>query len=452
MIADPRERALDLLRRHAWNVTAFQGLEAGLDYFFDGAGEDEACVAYVDTGGAWVAAGAPLCPEARLGEVAERFIAAARSAGRRACFFAAEDRFVAAAKLEALPIGEQPTWDPRRWEDSLRESRSLREQIRRARAKGVVVRRLAPDEIASGRPERTAIDALIARWLRSRALAPMGFLVKVDPFSFAAERRYHIAEKDGQIIGFLAAIPVYRRNGWFLEDLLRDPRAPNGTAELLVDAAMRTAAAEGSTYATLGLAPLAGEVAGWMRFVRKLASLAYDFDGVKAFKTKLRPSGWDPIYLAVPRGRSGLAAIYDSLAAFAQGGFLRFGLATLLRGPAIVVRLLAILLVPWTLLLASPWATPYFPEAWIKWGWVAFDATLVGPLVALRLRWRRRVGPCVAAAVTADAVVTVVEAMAWNVSRVARARDVVAIVLAILAPTLAAFVLWRARAHRSGVG
>ena len=61
-------------------------------------------------------------------------------------------------------------------------------------------------------------------------------------------------------MGFAGVVPVYARRGRFIEDLLRAPEAPNGTSELLVDAAMREAASDGVRYVTLGLAPLAGEV------------------------------------------------------------------------------------------------------------------------------------------------------------------------------------------------
>ena len=58
-VDDPRVRALALLKRHGYNATSFQTLERGFRYWFDG---DEACVAYADTGSAWVVAGAPIAP------------------------------------------------------------------------------------------------------------------------------------------------------------------------------------------------------------------------------------------------------------------------------------------------------------------------------------------------------------------------------------------------------
>src|SRR6185369_6681748 len=78
---DPdRERVLALVRRHGHNATCFQVLESGFSYWFDG---DDACVAFVDTGKAWIVAGAPIAPIARLAAVAEGFVAAARAADRR---------------------------------------------------------------------------------------------------------------------------------------------------------------------------------------------------------------------------------------------------------------------------------------------------------------------------------------------------------------------------------
>src|SRR4051794_6975568 len=149
-----RQRALALLRRHGWNATSFQILEPGFLYWFDGqrerphggndGGNDDACVAYLDTGQAWVAAGAPIAGPDRVAEVAVKFVAAAAAHRRRACFFGTEDRFATAAPFAAMRIGEQADWDPFAWDEALRATRSLREQIRRSRAKGVTVRAFDP--------------------------------------------------------------------------------------------------------------------------------------------------------------------------------------------------------------------------------------------------------------------------------------------------------------------
>jgi phosphatidylglycerol lysyltransferase len=322
-----RARVLELLRRHGWNATSFQVLEPAFRYWFD----EDACVAYADTGRAHVVAGAPIAAPGRLAEVTERFLEAARRRGRRVCFFGVEARFLEAVPIRATAIGEQAVWDPSAWGAALRTSKSLREQLRRARAKGAQVRLVSPAELAdTGGPTRAAVERLVARWLGSRAMAPMGFLVAVEPFAFAAERRTWVAEVGGHVVGFLAAVPVYARGGWLLEDLLRDPEAPNGTAELLVDAAMRAFDDEGARYVTLGLAPLSGPLEGWLRTARDLTGALYDFRGLRAFKAKLRPARWEPIYLAHGDDVPGPRAIVDTLTAFAHGSLARFGLQTAL--------------------------------------------------------------------------------------------------------------------------
>lgn len=441
-----RLRVLDLLRRHGWNATSFQVLEEGFQYAFDD--EEDACVAYVETAGAWVVAGAPIAAPGSYGKVVNRFLAKARESKRRAGFFAVEDRFLHEQRLPSIRIGEQPTWDPSAWEATVQESKSLRQQLRRARSKGVVVRSLGPDELAEPRiPVRRAIDVLIERWLGSRGMAPMGFLVDVQPFAFPEERRYFVAERDGRVVAFLAAVPVYVRNGWLLEDLLRDPSAPNGTSELVVDFAMRAFARQGSPYVTLGLAPLAG-ASGWLRMVREWSRALYDFEGVRAFKAKLRPHRWEPIYLAYAPGASANAALFDALAAFARGSFARYGAETLLHGPAVVVRALAAMLVPWTVLLAlSP--TRWFPSEWLRVGWVMVDVAIATGLFCLAAKWRWWLGRALAAVVTADAVLTWGEAIVWNLRRAQGAGDCIVAGIACAAPSVAAVILWGASGHRA---
>jgi len=457
------ERVLALLQRHGWNATSFQILEAGFRYWFDG---DDACVAYVETRGAWVAAGAPVCAAARLGEVSARFIAAARAAGRRAAFFAAESRLVDAAALRAMQIGEQPVWDATRWATTIGATRRLRTQLNRAVNKGVHVRAVAAAELATPAgatsparakspanattltPLGRAVSALIDRWQHAKPMAPMGFLVDVQPFHFGAERRYFVAEREGVLVGFLAAVPIYGRAGWLLEDFLRDPRAPNGTSELIIDAAMRALGEEGSRYVTLGLAPLAGPLRGTLRAARALSAALYDFEGLRAFKAKLQPHAWEPIYLAHPPRSSSHVALVDALAAFARGSFVRFGGATLLRGPALVVRALAAALVPWTVLLTSASAR-WFPWPWVKTAWIAFDLVLVVTLFALTMRWRHWLGAALATAISVDVALTTAQVAFYDAPRAhGDPIDWVVMMISIAGPLLASVVLWGAVGHR----
>ena len=447
MYDEDRARALALLREHGWNATSFQILEPGFRYWFDG---PDVCVAYIDTGRAWVAAGAPIAPPHLVGTAAQRFVVAAAAQRRRACFFGTEERFASTTPFEAMRVGEQPVWDPRLWDQTVNATASLRAQIRRAGAKGVEVRRFDPRLLAEAQGEaRRDVDQLIARWQAAHPMPPMGFLVQMHLDSAIDERRFFTAYRDDGLVGFVSMVPVFARKGWFIEDLLRSPDAPNGTPELLVDAAMRTAAADGSTYVTLGLAPLAGEIGPWLRLARRTGYPLYDFRGIQAFKAKLRPQSWSPVHVSYPRAQSAIATVVDVLAAFARGGLLRFGARTLLRRPAVLIQALALVLVPWTILIALADTQRWFPSPAVKWAWVAFDAALAPALSSLARRWRRGLDTLLATLVTADAVLTAVQLVTWNLRREPRsALTWIVGAISVIAPALAAALLWAGR--RSG--
>src|SRR5690606_39759473 len=76
-----RRRVLGLIQRHGYNSTSFQILEPGFRYWVDG---DDACVGYVDTGAAWVVAGAPMPPAQRVAQDAAPRAPAAHAHGRAA--------------------------------------------------------------------------------------------------------------------------------------------------------------------------------------------------------------------------------------------------------------------------------------------------------------------------------------------------------------------------------
>lgn len=445
--AEIRERVLELVHRHGFNATAFQTLDEGYHYAFFGT---DACVAYVETGGGWVVAGAPIAAEERLDEVARAFVELAHASAKRCSFFATETRFVERARgLKTIRLGEQPVWDPSAWDAILSGHKSLREQLRRARAKRVITRQLNAVDLQAG-PMRDALEQLARRWFSTRQMAPMGFLVRVAPFTLARYRRCFVAERDGALVAFAGLVPVPARGGWFLEYLVRDPRAPNGTVELLVDAVMRWAAASGCDWLTLGLAPLAGDLPAGLRAARRGTALLYDFEGLRSYKAKLRPQSWSPLFLSYPAEQGPIASLFDVLGAFASGGLLRFAWRSLLRGSTAVLRMLAVLLIPWTLALALVPGARWFAAPWVQWAWVAFDVVLVVALWRATRRPSSAMLTALAIAVSADAILTTVEAMLWNAPRIDSAGDALVLLVACAAPTLAAAVLWGARRRSHG--
>lgn len=321
------ERARTLVLEHGWNSTSFQIINPGISRWFSAAGD--AVVGYVNGSGVRVVAGAPVCAEERLADVAAEFETDAVKAGETICYFCAERRlesvYSSSEKHSKVLLGAQPTWHPRNWAEIIAKHKSLRAQLSRARNKGVTVGEW-PAERARNNPDlRGCLDA----WLESKGLPPLHFMVEPNILDRVEHRRIFVAEKDGGITGFVILSPVAMRNGWLFEQFPHVPESPNGTVELMIDAAMSALAASGSGYATLGLAPLSKRAViepfdnpVWLRifltWMRKHGKRFYNFDGLDAFKTKLKPERWEPLFAISNEPKFSFRTLHAIASAFSR--------------------------------------------------------------------------------------------------------------------------------------
>jgi len=469
--ADETSRVLAALKAWGEHPTSFQILEAGNLYWFDPeVPAPGAVVAYRKCGRYRVTAGAPIAPPEATGAVAARFIADGVASGLHTLFFCVDQPFVDAMSaledaptLDSIAIGEQPEWDPAHYTTEGPERASLRAQLHRARNKGVNVRAVTEEEIAhTPGPVRAEIETVLQRWLASRRMSAMAFLVDLQPFHQAAERRYYIAEHDGRAVGFLSAIPVYQRSGWFFEDVLRVPEAPNGTVELLIDTAMRDAATRGDRFVTLGLSPLAEvdtkpgphlRLRRGLKWCHDHLGGLYSFQGVRDFKARFKPDRWQGQLLVSSPKPIGVGAIHAVLRAFAGGGLFAFGLDSVRRWGARVTPqrwsamlwLLAALLIPWTVLLASADGERWFGDPSIQSAWVAFDTAMVLALTGLGaiVRWGKRgarpLALLLAGATSADFLLTTAQAL--NLHQSVTGLEMLFVAAGTLGPLVATVLL-----------
>ena len=483
-LAPPRQsakmdRLTALIEAHGRAATSFQCLGPGLEIWFHPDGD--AAVCYVPTGKSWVGAGEPICDEERLPDVLAAFADEAKSKGRRAIFFAAEQRLVdscrkgpAKGRFTWIKIGEQGSFDPQAWSLIGRKRRTLRSQVNRAANHGVVIREATPEEVAPEGLLRRACERLMDAWRDSRPMSLMGFLVDLHPFDYPLKRRYFVALKGSELVGLLAAVPVYARNGWFLEDLIRHPEAPNGTAESLVHAALEAFKDAKADYATVGLAALSGGradpenragqgVRPWLprvfEFSYEHLGAFYSFKGLRAFKDKLRPDEWEPVYMLVSPPKIRPRIISDMLTAFVPGSRLQFTLDSLVRViRAQLVRVpdglwsaaawaFSLLLVPWMVLLLSVDPIRRFGTDWLPTAWVSFDTmmALFFALLAYALpRWKRfawSLSRIMLGAVLADFWLTSAQVLLFNLPGATHVFDVIVGLVAMTAPAAASIFL-----------
>ncbi len=337
-----------------WNATSYQILNPGIEHWF--AARGDAVVGFVVRRGVRIVAGAPVCPRARLPEVAEEFAGDARRSGERICYFGAETRLEEVCRNDArytrVLLGAQPVWNPGEWRAMITSRAPIRAQLNRARNKGVNVAQWSSQR-ATGDPE---LSRCLHEWLATRGLPPLHFLVEPATLARLEDRKVFVAERQGRVTAFLVASPIPARGGWLIEQIVRGREALNGTAELLVDAAMRAAAEAGSEYATLGMVPLSHRAGVppfnnpvWLRallgWARAHGRRFYNFDGLDAFKAKFRPNEWEPVFAIARAPRFSPSMLHALLAAFTRGSLavavargLAHGAALELRGLTAAVR------------------------------------------------------------------------------------------------------------------
>lgn len=320
---DERVRALVL--RHGWNATAYQIINPGMSHWFSR--RSDAVVGFVRRHGVRVVAGAPVCAKSRLTGVVAEWEGDADQSGERVCYFGAAGRLRQlldqAPGYSSVLLGAQPVWRPADWSGIIARHASLRAQLNRARNKGVRAREWASDE-AVDHPE---LRRCLKEWLGTRGLPPLHFLVEPETLARLEDRRIFVAERVGMVVGYVVMSPVPARGGWLTEQFVRGRGAPNGTVELLLDAAARAVAASGAAYLTMGLVPLSERTwlpsdynPLWLRFllswVRAHGRRFYNFRGLESFKEKFRPREWEPIFAIANEPHFSPRTLYAITAAF----------------------------------------------------------------------------------------------------------------------------------------
>ncbi len=322
---DDVRRARAIVLEHGWNATAYQIVNPGISHWFSRS--HDAVIGFVRSAGYRVVAGAPVCAADRLASVVHEFEKESHDAGDDVCYFGAEARLESAvtssrSHSKAL-LGAQPAWDPAHFDQTIKTRSSLRAQLNRARNKGVTVVEYTPQQAMSSHE----LHDVLTKWLSTRGLPPLHFLVEPETLDRLIDRRIFVARAHESTVAFAVLSPIPARNGWLVEQFPRLHAAPNGTIELLLSTAVRAIAESGATYVTLGLAPLARrdqvtskEESWWLRSTLRFAAMHgkrfYNFRGLESFKSKFRPDSWEPVYAIENSPRFSMKALIAIAGAF----------------------------------------------------------------------------------------------------------------------------------------
>ncbi len=320
-----RERVIELVQRFGWNATCYQIVNPGLALWFNDS--PEAVIAYVEKNRTRVVAGAPVCAEDEISRIIGIWEEESRVQGCKVCYFGASGRIEHllsdCSGYSTVVLGSQPVWEPSHWPEIVKANANIRAQLNRARNKGLVVEEWDSGK-ATNHPE---LERVLEEWLRDRGLPPLHFLVEPQTLSFLEGRRVFVARQHDKVVAFLLVSPIPLRNGWLTEQFPRGKDSVNGTVECMIDYAMRALAKDGADYVTMGLVPLSMqgitskfENPLWLkillRWVRAHGQRFYNFGGLEAFKGKLSPDYWEPIYAISNEKSFSFRSLYAIAAAF----------------------------------------------------------------------------------------------------------------------------------------
>jgi pimeloyl-ACP methyl ester carboxylesterase len=310
MLPDPSAELLRLHQLYGYNAHSLVGIARGVRLW--SCPETEGGVGFNDFGKVWLVPGDPLASTDNQVAVADGFLRAASEQGRTVGFIPATERFAKHSGrlgLRAVKIGSAPYFDLATWAPRGDRAKKARAGVNQARRAGVQV-----TEVIN--IDQTLIRetvCLCKSWLTTRrSPTKFGWLFAVDLFQHSDRKKYFTArDPNGRLVGFLAASPIPARQGWYLEDVLRLPEAPNGTADLLVVEVLKSLKRDGAKLATLGTAPMAMEgildssvhdsskLSKVARVVASVFAVFYNFAGVRRFKAKFAPSWWESEYILV---------------------------------------------------------------------------------------------------------------------------------------------------------
>lgn len=310
---DPTGELLRLQTLYGYNPYSLASIASGASVWstpdFDGA------IIYGEFGRVWLVAGDPLAALEDMPELAGQFAAFAKRKNRAVAFVPASAEFarlITPDDFVVVKVGASPYFDLKTWNPRGDCAKKLRAGVNQARRAGVEVEMIS--EILDESVKRETAQ-LCMSWLSSRRSATtFGWLMALDPFLHSEYKKYFAARVNGKLVGFLAASPIPARRAWFLEDVLRKPDAPQGTATLLVLEALTKLKAEGVNLATLGTSPFATDgpndvlstehpvIDGALRLASQRLGALYNFEGLRRFKGKFVPSWWESEYALGHRG------------------------------------------------------------------------------------------------------------------------------------------------------
>ena len=324
----PAERR-ELVLRHGTNGMSFLTLYPGWEHFHPAKGSG--FVAFERHNRSALVCGDPMCEPGAEDALIKSFAAWCATERLTPAFVSATPSLAARCRergWKTLKIGQEPIFELDDYAPRGNKTKKVRSAANQARKGGVTVNcvpagHYPPSDVAR---EMREVQHL---WQASRKITALAFTLRLEPLTLASDKITVLAYRAGQLEGFVTCIPIGGRNGYYVEDMIRRPAAPNGVSEMLFLAAVEAARERGASIANLGLAPLRDTarqpdghrvIGRSLGFAFKRLNLFYKFKPLEHFKAKFGPDAWEDSFLVYRPGRLPRVAL-GLLSAFTPGKF-----------------------------------------------------------------------------------------------------------------------------------
>jgi lysylphosphatidylglycerol synthetase-like protein (DUF2156 family) len=264
----------------------------------------EGFVGYRGRGKMLVVFGEPICDPQNYRAAVTEFIAFCKKHGRQFICICCGEEFrnvIEDMNFSSIRIGEDFIFDTVQYAPRGDKGKMIRLARNHALRAGTVVKeydhRSGPDLALE-----KVFDEISARWLR-KANRFKAHILSLRLFDYRELKRYFYAEVAGTPVALIACSPIYGRNGYLLEDAIRNPDAPYGVIELITLAIIDEMKKHGGKMVTFGISPRldVSTLSGPSRLVANvgmwLANKTFNLHNLYHFRKKFHTGTAEPSYL-----------------------------------------------------------------------------------------------------------------------------------------------------------
>jgi lysylphosphatidylglycerol synthetase-like protein (DUF2156 family) len=250
----------------------------------------------------------PVGQKAARSEVLRLFRQYAARLGKHVVLIGISEKATRDAESEGyrpLWVGSEQIFDFPTFHTRGRRGEKIRLATNHGRRIGLRAREIFPCDDARDCDLMMATDRA---WKLARPARDVRSFLRTEPMENASMRRYFVVEKDDEpevVQSFLVCSPVSWR-GWYLQDLVRHPRAPRGATEIVTLTAIERLRDDGAEFVTAGIVPFLESEArpsdlsthGVARWAVQYFDRLFRFSGLKQFRSKFPATRTEPIFVA----------------------------------------------------------------------------------------------------------------------------------------------------------